>query len=141
MFFVPSCQMRFNASLAKFFSVSLGVIRTICINFAGANPGMAWFPSNWRDPVNQWEEAASSHVCLRPSMYRSPHLCNPSPVGFVGHSKLFPNGSSVRSEIVGIRRSISSEPMSMSSRTQNRHRLDRREICVKPVPQVPFSTP
>ena len=60
VFLIPSGQVWFDASLAKLFSVRLGVIRSIRINFVRMILQMAGFPADWRNTVNQLKKL--SHV-------------------------------------------------------------------------------
>ena len=60
MFLIPFGEVWFDSSFAKFFSVRLGVIRSISINFIRMILWMAGLPANGRNAVNQRKEL--SHV-------------------------------------------------------------------------------
>lgn len=60
MLLIPFSQVWFDASLAKFFSVRLGVIGSICIEFIRMILGMAGLPADGRNTVDQWKKL--SHV-------------------------------------------------------------------------------
>ena len=66
VFLIPFGQVWFDASLAKFFSVRLGVIGSICINLIRMILRMAGLPSNGRNTVDQWKKLGHiMPVCSR----------------------------------------------------------------------------
>ena len=60
MFLIPFGQVWFDASFAKFFSVRLGVIGSICVDFIRMILRMAGLPADWRNAVNQRKKL--SHI-------------------------------------------------------------------------------